>query len=199
MASSGTPYSAAVGTYTVNIDCSATMTLATSQTFDAVVANHGQTVLFMETDAAGAAATGTLQVASSCVAFSYPGSYGFSFFGATQQAAGTGGGTTGAAAATGTNVALFRPYAALGTISIDGNGNFSLSQTVYQNGVVQRNAASGTYSVGVDCSLQLQFNTPTAGFTPPALFRGLMLSNNSGSLAIQPNSTDSLTGTIVIQ
>jgi hypothetical protein len=100
-------------------------------------------------------------------------------------------------------VVQYGPYASVGSISIDGNGNFVLSQTVYQNGALSRNTAQGTYTVGVDCSLQLKFNTgsgaSTGGFTPPVLLRGLVLNNTSGSLAIQPTATDAITGTFTNQ
>jgi hypothetical protein len=72
---------------------------------------------------------------------------------------------------------------------------------VYQNGAIQRSTSQGTYSVGVDCSLQLQFSSTgaTGGFTPPLVFRGLILNNNGGSLVVQPTSTDTLTGTFTNQ
>lgn len=98
---------------------------------------------------------------------------------------------------------MFAQYASIGTISIDGNGSFVLTQTVFQNGTLQRTTATGTYSVGVNCTLDLKFNTSagaaTGGFTPPALFKGLVANNNGGSLVVQPNGTDSLTGTFVNQ
>ena len=98
---------------------------------------------------------------------------------------------------------MFGAYAAVGTLSIDGNGNFNLSQTVFRNGTLQRSTASGTYSVDTNCNLSLTFNNSpgasTGGFTPPTLFKGLVLNNTGGSLVIQPSSNDLLTGTFVNQ
>src|ERR1019366_8942291 len=97
-ASSNSTFLTNVGTYSVSDNCQAKLTLSSGQTFDAVIINHGQSVPFLETDSAGAGTTGTLQEASSCIGLSYPATYGFSFFGATQQA---GGGATGATGSTG--------------------------------------------------------------------------------------------------
>src|SRR5262249_58685172 len=68
----GGTVSVAVGTYNVAVDCTATITLISGATFDAVVAGAGSTVLFLETDASGNGGIGTLQKASSCVNLNYP-------------------------------------------------------------------------------------------------------------------------------
>src|SRR5215472_8373566 len=73
--------STAVGTYSVALDCTATMTLSGGATFDAVVAGAGSTVLFLETDSSGNASIGSLRRSASCVSLSYPQSFGFSFSG----------------------------------------------------------------------------------------------------------------------
>jgi hypothetical protein len=199
-ATSGNVYSAGVGTYTVNLDCTAKLTLASGQTYDAVIVNHGRQALFLETDAAGAGASGKLELAGPCVALNSADSFGFSFSGATQQAASTGTGTTGS---TGTTAAAFTPYSAIGTITTDGNGSFTMSQSVYQNGAVTRGTAQGSYTVGTDCSLQLKFAPQIASSTGapanPALLRGLVLNNAGGSLIMQPDSSDVLSGAFIAQ
>jgi len=51
----------------------------------------------------------------------------------------------------------------------------------------------------------LNFSTSTGattgGFQTPALFRGLVVDQNGGAFAIQPNATatDALTGTLIVQ
>ena len=83
--------SVAAGTYSVNLDCTATISLATGSSFDAIIAGGGTQVLFVETDSTGTGSTGILERASSCVSLSYPQRFGFSFSGALQAAASTTG------------------------------------------------------------------------------------------------------------
>ena len=100
------PLPTQVGTYTVNTDCTAAITLSGGATFDAVVADSGRQVLFVETDSTNAGAAGLLQRASSCVNLSYPQSFAFSFFGvapnssSTSGTTGSSGGTTGSTGGT---------------------------------------------------------------------------------------------------
>jgi hypothetical protein len=207
------------GSYTVNSDCSATMTLIGGASFDAVVAAQGKQVLFVETDSANLGAIGTLQKTSSCVSLSYPQSFAFSFFGSspastsstggttgtTGGTTGTTGGTTGTTGGTGgTTTASFGAYSQLGTLSTDGTGNFLFTQTTISNGAVNRSKGGGTYTVGQDCSLKLSFaaNAPgtTANFLAPLSISGLTTDSSGGVLVQQPNATTSpLTGTFVVQ
>ena len=173
--------------------------MASGQTYDAVIVNHGRQALFLETDATGAGAGGKLELAGPCVALNSTDSFGFSFSGATQQAAGSGTGTTGA---TGTTAASFMPYSAIGTINTDGNGSFMMSQSVYQNGTVTRSTAQGSYTVGNDCSLQLKFAPQigsSSGAATPALLRGLVLNSAGGALIMQADSTDVVSGAFIAQ
>lgn len=208
--SNGGTFSTAVGSYTVNLDCTATITMAASTnaagatvpgaTFDAVLTDGGKSALFVETDSTGMGTVGTLQKASSCVGLNYPQSFGFSFSGATQQAAsssgsGNGNGTAAAGA--------FVPFSEIGTISTSGDGSFSLTMTSVNNGAVTRSRAGGTYTVGADCSLKLSFSSAfpgtTANFRAPVSLGGLTTDSSQGLLVLQPDANTSLTGTFVVQ
>jgi hypothetical protein len=276
------------GTYSVGTDCTATITLNGGASFDAVVADQGHSVLFVETDSSNVGAVGTLQRASSCVSFSYPQSFAFTFFGATPVSAsgtsgsggstgstgGTSGGTGGTSGSTGTggtsgvtgtggtsgstgtggtsgstgtggtsgstgtsgtsgstgtsgtsgstgtsgtsgstgtsgqaggtNGLSFGAFSQIGTISTDGAGNFSITQTSISNGQVTRSRGGGTYSVDANCSLRLSFtsNFPgtTANFVAPTSISGLTTDSQGGVLVEQPNSsTSTMTGTFIVQ
>ncbi|HEY1342036.1 MAG TPA: hypothetical protein VGF59_31210, partial [Bryobacteraceae bacterium] len=82
-----------VGSYNVANDCTARITLDTGETFDAVVVNGGSEALFLQTDASGNGAVGSLEKSrNSCVGTEFQGSsFGFQFFGINQITAASGG------------------------------------------------------------------------------------------------------------
>lgn len=186
-----------VGTYTVNTDCTATMKLNTGQSFAAVLADSGARVLFIESDSTSPGIVGELNLAeNACVpsgSTGTPTNFAFTFFGATRATSSSG--TTASAAAT--------PAAAVGSISLDGQGGFTLRQWSASSGTVQTVNANGTYTIGQDCSIRFTFVTPAGGTTPtnlPANFRALLVNKSSGVLSVQPAASgDSLTGVFVNQ
>jgi len=93
------------------------------------------------------------------------------------------------------------PYSTIGTLSIDGAGNFSMTQSAYSSSPVQRSTANGTYTVGQDCSLVLKFNTSgnSSNFVPPASFRVQMVDSSNGLLSFKADSGDTLTGSFTAQ
>ena len=79
-----------IGKYTVNSDCSATMSLNTGETFNAVLADSGKRVLFIESDSTGGGSIGELDLATTaCVSAGSPRTFAFSFFGAMPASAPT--------------------------------------------------------------------------------------------------------------
>jgi hypothetical protein len=140
--SSATP-TIPVGTYNVNPDCSATISLAGGATFNAVLVGGGAGVLFMQNNAGSGGAVGTLQrAANTCIANS-PQSLGFSYFGA-QKVSGT-----------------LNPVSAVGQLQLNGQGGFVMQEWLYQYGKTTALSLSGTYIVASDCSLNLTF-APTS-------------------------------------
>jgi hypothetical protein len=192
---------ALAGTYNVNSDCTGTVKLATGATFNTVVAANGGRVLFMQTNAGAGAVVGTLQRSTNtCVAYQ-PQSFGFSFFGAQQASASstTGSGGTGSTGGTGTgasttNAVSFVPYSALGVLTLNGTGQFTMSEWVSQNNTTSTVTASGNYTLGGDCSLVLTFTSPGA-----ATVRGSWVNGMSGLLVVQPDALSTITGTFVSQ
>jgi len=75
------------------------------------------------------------------------------------------------------------------------------------NGSVQPVTASGSYTVGQNCNISLTFsqnaNGGTTGSTSglPTAFNGLLVSNTSGIIAVQPDSTagDTVAGVVIDQ
>jgi hypothetical protein len=185
-----TAFNLAVGKYTVNTDCTGRITLGSGATYDFVLANGGRELTFLRTDADGGGNVGVARRAGSCVALNYPNGFTFSVGGGSQQQDSSG-------------AAALAPYSAVGIINVNGNGNFTMSESVYKNGGVTRSTAIGTYTVGTDCSVSLKFST-TAGanssnFVAPSSLRVLMVNSSSGLLALQPDSNTTLTGTLSAQ
>jgi hypothetical protein len=174
-----------VGTYTVNIDCSASVKFTSGAAYDIYLATNEQEGLYVRTDALGGSEFGNLRRAGSCIALN--GSYSFQAGGATTQS--PTGGPTGTYA-----------YSAVGSLALDGIGNFNLAQSLVTSAGAQKSTASGTYTVGGDCSVTLKFNSPSnSSFVIPASFKILMIDSTTGMLALQPDSTSTLTGTLVGQ
>ncbi|HJZ97508.1 MAG TPA: hypothetical protein VKE70_13455 [Candidatus Solibacter sp.] len=199
-ASNGSTFSSQAGSYTVNTDCTATLSLNGGATFDAVLADSGKQIVFVETDSSAMGAVGRLQKASSCVNLNYPQNYAFSFSGA---AAMTGAATSGGATGSTPAATTFGAFSEIGTFSTDGNGNFSLSQTTIANGTVTRSKGGGTYTIGADCSLKLSFSSSfpgtTANFKAPSSLNALS-SDFSGGVLVQQNDANTVvTGTFIVQ
>ena len=187
------------GVYSVATNCTAAITLNTGQHYNAVVVSGGNQVLVLQSDIGSNGVTGTLvRSDNTCNAPQYPTSFGFSYYGASAQTA-----ASGAAAAT------LSPYSAIGTLSLDGAGNFTMIEYVV-NGSLSSQAfsASGTYSVNNNCSLSLSFAAPAAGasgvLTPPAAFSALIgttpgSSTFNGLITVQPTSGVMLPGVVISQ
>jgi len=192
---SGTTMNASVGTYAVNYDCTGTLRLNSGQTYNAVVANAGTRVLFMQTDSAGAGIVGSMDRSSnSCgSAMGSSQSYGFSMAGAQRV------GVNGAAAGT-TNDQLvsFNPYATLGSVTLNPDGSFSLRGWTFSNGSVQNVSSTGTYTLGFDCSLKFNFGSTAAAATPFTL-RGILVDQEEGVLSVQPDNNSTATSRASVQ
>jgi len=220
-----------IGTYTVNDDCSATMKLNTGETFNAIVAASGARVLFIESDATGGGAIGELDLATTaCIAGGGgPQTFAFNIFGAQQVSPPSTGTSPTPATGTSANSSLgsifsgnlasslaaagtvptsvtLQPTAALGSITLDGQGNFSLSEWLYASGSLKPVKATGTYSFGMNCNLKLTFNPATGATTgssgsTPASIQGILVSSSTGLLTFQTDqvATDIVTGQLIGQ
>jgi len=202
-----------IGKYSVNSDCSATMSLNTGETFNAVLAESGKRVLFIESDSTGGGSIGELDLATTaCVSVGGPQTFAFSFFGAMPASApttstvtgttttpiGTTGGTTTTTPAAGT----FQPTAAVGSISLDGSGGFTLTEWAFASGAPTKATSTGTYTVGLNCSLQLTFNpstTATTGALAGAQFQGLLVTDAGGLVVTQGSTPSVFTGQLIAQ
>ena len=189
-ASSSSPaMSTSLGTYTVNVDCSGSAKLTSGAAYDLFVGSSGTSVVDVRTDAAGGGEQGVLQRAGSCVTLSYPGSYAFAISGGAKQ---TVSGTSGT-----------YPYSAAGTLNLSGSGTFTMAESLFNASGVTRSTASGTYTVGGDCSVSLTFSKDTgsnsSNFVAPSSFKFLMTDASNGLLAIQPDSATTITGTLSSQ
>lgn len=185
---------AVVGTYSVDTSCNAAITLMGGRTFTAVLASQGQTGMFMETDSAGSGATGTLsRSANMCADSASPQSLAFRYSGAASIPASD----------------KYQPYSSLGSLSLDGAGNFTMTTTTFSGGAIRRTTASGAYAIQSDCGLQLTFAAPppttggatTGAFEPTPNFSGLLSGMSAGGSisVVQPLTGLNLTGQIVVQ
>jgi len=186
-----------IGSYSVNSDCTAAMTLNSGQTFTAVLAQNGGKVLFIETDSSAIGATGELDLATTgCNTMGgTPLNFAFSFFGAKTAAASSG------------SAVSWQQNSAIGALFLDGQGGFNMTEWMSANGSIQPLTSSGTYAIGLDCSIKLTFaassNGGTTGSTSglPMAFRGLLVSDSAGLIAVQPDQTlgDTVTGVVINQ
>jgi len=79
-----------------------------------------------------------------------------------------------------------------------------MTQSAFNNSAVTRSTASGSYTVGQDCSLTLSFgsalpNSTSSNFVAPTSFRVLMTDSNTGQLSLQTEAGNTLTGSFVAQ
>ena len=126
------------GTYTINADCTGTVTTTGSGSpshFTIVAVNNGKEVLFIESDAMVAASGNAKQQQSNCTTESLNGAYGFAVSGWTYDNSGAGWG-----------------FAESGQAVADGAGNLSLTGTASQTGVIFSGNVQGNYSVNSDCT-----------------------------------------------
>jgi hypothetical protein len=177
--------------------------LNSGQTYGGVVVNQGQQVLFIQTDSGAAGITGTLaKSVNYCAQFTAQQSFGFTYFGANAV-------TAGAASADAHSFLTFQPYSAVGTMMVDGAGNFNMTAFSTTTAGVQLQSSTGTYSINSDCRLRLNFNSAnaaggagTGAFLPPLSFSGLLSSNGNGAagvLSVQNWQGGTATGTVIPQ
>jgi hypothetical protein len=126
------------GTYSINSDCTGTVTTTSGSTpshFTIVAVNNGQQILFIESDAMVAASGSAKQQQANCSTESLNGAYGFGISGWTYDSSGTGWG-----------------FAESGKAVADGAGNLSLEGTASQTGTISSGTVPGRYSVNSDCT-----------------------------------------------
>jgi len=184
-----TPFNLAIGKYTVSADCTGKVTLTSGAAYDFVLSNSGRQVTYLRTDTSSGGNVGVLRRAASCVGLSYPSSFTFAVAGGSKQADSSG---------------AFGPYSAIGVMNLTGStGQFNMTETLYKSSGVVRSTASGTYTVGVDCSVSFKFSTSaganSSNFVAPASFRALMQDSSNGLLVLQPDANTTLTGTLTAQ
>jgi hypothetical protein len=211
-----------IGKYSVNDDCTATMSLNTGATFNAIVAANGTRVLFIESDSAGGGAIGELDLATTACIAGEGGqkTFAFNVFGAQQASTPSSGTTPTASVASifGTDLSsgmashdtvpvsvAFQPTSVLGSITLDGQGSFSLSEWLFTGGSLKPVKATGTYTFGMNCNISLTFNqaassTGSGGATPAAV-QGILVTGSSGLLVFQTDqvAADTVTGQLVGQ
>ena len=149
------------GTYSVNEDCSYTSTASNGVTFRAVIVDHGQAILILQTTP-GTAITGVAKQRGSdsggksgkdfeerhfaCSAGAFSGNYGF-------VARGFAGPPT-------VPIAQIGPLAGVGVIHVDTNGTFTMSAQRSVSGTIDPDplTLTGAYTVSPDCTAQLTFD-----------------------------------------
>jgi hypothetical protein len=201
-----------IGTYTVNTDCSATVKLNSGQNFTAVITSDGKHALIIESDSAGAGAVGTLdRQQAACISSQSAQSFAFSYFGAQQAPAastggsgsGSGSGGTGGTATTPTST-QFVPASAIGSLTLDGQGDFTMTEWVLSNGAIKTVTAAGTYAVSGDCTIKLTFDAKSLSSANASflqVFRGFLVSGDTGLIVVQTdtNPVDMVPGQFIVQ
>jgi hypothetical protein len=115
-------------------------------------------------------------------------------FALTGAAAGrdASGGTTGSVQ--NTNEVSFTPFSAVGSVQLNADGTFALREVLYQSGKAKTVSSSGSYKVGADCSVQLNFPSGGSDFTTPLMFRATLLNSSSGVVVLQPDTFGTIVG-----
>jgi hypothetical protein len=181
------------GTYNVNADCTATLTLnsgaSSNYTFNGVVASGGDQILIQETDSSNPGVIGSLTHGPNFCGSNYnnPQSFAFAYNGITAGAA-----ATSSAAATPATL-----YSNLGILTLDGNGNFTVTYWENKGGTISRVGTNstpiyGTYSISnTNCTVSLTYSSSTKG---PA-FNTVATAGGLGAFTVSPSTTMPLVGT----
>jgi hypothetical protein len=95
---------------------------------------------------------------------------------------------------------------AIGSITLDGAGNFTMTEFVFNNGKATTSPAhlKGTYSLGTTCTITLKFTGSDNNAIPtPSSFNALLVSNTgSGLISVTINAPQPLnfeTGVLIPQ
>jgi hypothetical protein len=98
---------------------------------------------------------------------------------------------------------MLQPYSAVGTLNLDGAGNFTLSEWLYTNGSVSPQSYSGTYATNpTTCAIQLTYSSTqassinNAAYMAPPAFSALVGTNGKGFITVAPSSGTTLTGSL---
>lgn len=166
------------GTYSVNNDCTVsfafTDSVAGPENFNGVLVSGGDNVYVAQIDK-GIPLAGTLERArNSCTLTDFNGSYGFLRS------------STGSATATGS----------VGLINSDGNGNFTLTESLAGSGSAGWNASTGTYVVGDDCSVTLTVNPDTSA---AHVIHATLTKDGRGLYSIETRSNVTVAGSFDVQ
>jgi hypothetical protein len=175
----GNQTQAIIGSYTVNTDCTVTMSLQTGETFNAVASADGSTILFVQSNAGQGGAVGEFVRGSAmCPSGSGVRTFGFSAFGAKVIQSGSGS----------TAAPTFGPASAVGIIALNDQGGFNLQQWSYTTSGFKQTVSTGSYTIGSDCNLHLTFASTTASggttgsVSSPMSFSGLLITDLTGQL-----------------
>ena len=126
-------------TYSINADCSGSVSFSSGATQNLVITHDGEQVQFIRTDNLNAQVTGDARRVDrkNCSNKSLSGDF-----------AATLGGT-----------ASGLPFVALDSVSAGGDGSFSGSGTISYNGAITNVTFTATYSINSDCSGSISFDT----------------------------------------
>jgi hypothetical protein len=172
------------GSYTVNPDCTGTISLGTgagAAKFNAVVAAGGAQILVQETDSSNPGVVGALMHGPNFCGSDYnnPQSFAFAYDGIVP----------------GTPATL---YSNLGVLTLDGAGNFTVTYWENTGGTIKRNGTSsaplyGTYAINpLTCAVSLTYT----GAKGPA-FNTIAAAGGLNSFTVSPSALTPMVGTFV--
>ena len=168
------------GSYNVNDDCTASITLTDSsggtQSFDGVVVNRGDGAVLRQTDK-GVAVSGSMSRArNSCQSSDIGGNFGFR---------------------TGGTILNSGPFTSIGTLYLDGDGNVTVSESRFSGGVSAQVASTGTITVSPDCTVTLSLAATADGSL--ATYRGILVNNLKELLLVRADEGTTVTGDMMVQ
>ena len=178
------------GSYSVNPDCTVAIALADSagsqRNLNGVLVSGGDRAYLARVDS-GFALSGAIERArNSCTAADFSGTYGFRRSGSTLSA--------GAVALAASSVPTVD---SVGVITADGNGSFTMTESLAGSGSSNWSASTGTYAVGDDCSVTLTFDSAAAASA--AAVQGTLTSNRGALFSIETRSSVPVAGSFSVQ
>jgi len=167
------------GTYAVNADCSASLSITDSngntENFSGTLVGQGDSAMVLQTDPGTGVAGVLKRVRGSCQTSDLFGTFGLQYSGSV--------------------VASSSPYSSVGIISLDGQGNATTNESRFSSGTYASASATGTIAINPDCTAALTLSTDTAS----ANFWGIVSFDQKQVLLVQSDAGTTATATLLIQ
>ena len=168
------------GTYSVNDDCTAAITVADAasgtQHFDAVVVNRGDGAMLRQTDKGIAVAAAMSRALNSCDPTAVLGYFGFR--------------TSGTIINSG-------PFTSIGSLFADPAGKVAVTESRFTSGAPSQVLSTGDITISPDCSITLSIASSVSGGV--TTYRGMLVNNLKELILVGADAGVVVTSNMVVQ